>query len=278
MIKKVTLLTTLGAITLGIAIGVSANGIVQKVQSEIRGDFVIKTNGQIQTLKSVDGETVYPMLYEGTTYLPVRAIAELNNKDCVWYEDTKTIDIVDKTNSTVTDADKIVNGDISKQTPVPRQTSQPSQGGYDITNSTKITLDKAIEIVVNKAGVSENDLYSKNANYDYDHGQYIVEVEIDTKSTEYDAKIDAVSGNVLEWNSKNERVNSYINLNGVISLDKAIEIVVAEKNIDTNKILAKKASYDYERGKTVIGVEIYVDGFEYDVELDAMTGTVQKWN
>ena len=57
-----------------------------------------------------------------------------------------------------------------------------------------------------------------------------------------------------------------------------MEIVVAEKNIDTNKILAKKASYDYERGKTVIGVEIYVDGFEYDVELDAMTGTVQKWN
>ena len=60
--------------------------------------------------------------------------------------------------------------------------------------------------------------------------------------------------------------------------DKAMEIVVAEKNIDTNKILAKKASYDYERGKTVIGVEIYVDGFEYDVELDAMTGAVQKWN
>lgn len=188
MIKKVTLLTTLGAITLGIAIGVSANGIVQKVQSEIRGDFVIKTNGQIQTLKSVDGETVYPMLYEGTTYLPVRAIAELNNKEVVWYEDTKTIDIVDKANSTVTDADKIVNGDISKQTPVPRQTSQPSQGGYGITNSTKITLDKAIEIVVNKAGVSENDLYSKNANYDYDHGQYIVEVEIDTKSTECEQK------------------------------------------------------------------------------------------
>ena len=25
-------------------------------------------------------------------------------------------------------------------------------------------------------------------------------------------------------------------------------------------------------------IEIYVDGFEYDVELDAMTGTVQKWN
>lgn len=161
MIKKVTLLTTLGAITLGIAIGVSANGIVQKVQSEIRGDFIIKTNGQIQTLKSVDGETVYPMLYEGTTYLPIRAIAELNNKEVVWYEDTKTIDIVDKTNSTVTDADKIVNGDISKQTPVPRQTSQPSQGGYDITNSTKITLDKAIEIVVNKAGVSETNLIFK---------------------------------------------------------------------------------------------------------------------
>ena len=60
--------------------------------------------------------------------------------------------------------------------------------------------------------------------------------------------------------------------------DALLQIVVAEKNIDKNKILAKKASYDYERGKTVIGVEIYVDGFEYDVELDAMTGAVQKWN
>ena len=59
---------------------------------------------------------------------------------------------------------------------------------------------------------------------------------------------------------------------------KTLEKFAKEKNIDKNKILAKKASYDYERGKTVIGVEIYVDGFEYDVELDAMTGAVQKWN
>ena len=35
MIKKVTLLTTLGAITLGIAIGVSANGLYKKYNRKL---------------------------------------------------------------------------------------------------------------------------------------------------------------------------------------------------------------------------------------------------
>lgn len=73
MNKRLTAINATGALAAGIVVGASANGIIQKVQSELRGDFVIKTNGQVQTLKNVNGETVYPMLYERTTYLPVQA-------------------------------------------------------------------------------------------------------------------------------------------------------------------------------------------------------------
>ena len=198
MIKKVTLLTTLGAIILGIAIGVSANGIVQKVQSEIRGDFVIKTNGQIQTLKSVDGETVYPMLYEGTTYLPVRAIAELNNKEVVWYEDTKTIDIVDKTNSTVTDADKIVNGkqELQETTIAPVQTQNPNQ---NMQQSVNISLEQAKELAVNKAGVTYNQVQFKKAKLDFEDGRWEYEIEFIKDYIEYEAEIDARTGVFYKW-------------------------------------------------------------------------------
>ena len=80
MNKRLTAINAIGALAAGIVVGASANGIIQKVQSELRGDFVIKTNGQVQTLKNVNGETVYPMLYERTTYLPVQAY--INYKNC----------------------------------------------------------------------------------------------------------------------------------------------------------------------------------------------------
>lgn len=273
MNKKMTALAATGALAIGIVVGASANGIIEKVQSEIRQDFTIKVNGQVQTLKNVNGEVVYPMLYEGTTYLPIRAISELNNKDVVWYEDTKTVDIVDKKGSTVTDADKIVSGDQGTQTPAPTQPSKPSDIPSTVTGAT-VTLDKAVEIALTKAGVAATDLYEKNVDYDYDKGKYIIDVEIETKDTSYDAKIDAVTGDVLEWKTKTERKNANINLASAISLDRAIEIVATEKNISLSQALAKKASYDYERGKTVIDVEIYVDGAEYDVVLDAVSGMI----
>ena len=58
MNKKLTALLTTGALAAGIVVGASANGIIQKVQSELRGDFVVQTNGQIQTLKNANGEVV----------------------------------------------------------------------------------------------------------------------------------------------------------------------------------------------------------------------------
>ena len=275
MNKKITAIAATGALALGIVVGASANGIIEKVQAELRGDFVIKTNGQVQTLKNANGEVVYPLLYQGTTYLPVRAISELNNKEVVWYEDTKTVDIVDKQGNTVTDADKVVAGEKDNpQTPTPEPA--PSQNIPDAVADAKVTLDKAVEIAAAKAGITAAELYTKNADYDYENGKYVIDVEIDTKDTEYDAKIDAVSGEIIEWKSNTDRKNANINLTGAISLDRAIEIVIAEKNIPAGQILAKKASYGYERGKTVVDVEIYVDGAEYDVELDAVSGAIIK--
>lgn len=37
----------------------------------------VKYNGHLQEFKNVNGEIVYPILYQGTTYLPVRAVCEM---------------------------------------------------------------------------------------------------------------------------------------------------------------------------------------------------------
>lgn len=107
-------------------------------------------------------------------------------------------------------------------------------------NGAKITLDRAIEFALEKAGVSAASLYTKNADYDYENEQYVIDVEIDTKDTEYEAKINAVSGEIIKWKSKNDRKNVNINLTGVISLDRAIEIVIIEIIFRQDKSLQRK--------------------------------------
>lgn len=208
MNKKLTAVITTGALAAGIVVGASANGIIQKVQSELRGDFVVQTNGQVQTLKNANGEVVYPMLYEGTTYLPVRAIAELNNKEVVWYEDTKTIDIVDKKTSTVTDADKIVNGNQGTQTPAPTQPSQPAQPAQPAQTpqpaqnnqqNTNISLEQAKELALQKAGLSASQVQFKKAKLDFDDGRWEYEIEFINNFVEYEAEIDAQTGAFYKW-------------------------------------------------------------------------------
>ena len=79
----------------GIVIGVSAQTLFQKVQAEIRDDFTIVVDGMEKTFKTADGKIAYPLLYNGTTYLPLRAIGELMGKTVYWYEEDKRIELKD---------------------------------------------------------------------------------------------------------------------------------------------------------------------------------------
>ena len=100
-------------IVLAFGAGVVAKNVFDVVSAEIRTDFVIEIDGVKQVFKNVDGEKVYPLLHDGTTYLPLRAIGEIMGKKVYWHEKDKKIEIKDEksTVSTVTDADVIYNSE-----------------------------------------------------------------------------------------------------------------------------------------------------------------------
>lgn len=56
-------------------------------------DCHIVIDGVDRTFYNVSGEEVHPILYNGTTYLPVRAIGELMGENVDWNEETLTITI-----------------------------------------------------------------------------------------------------------------------------------------------------------------------------------------
>lgn len=88
--------TTKAAVTLLSAAAIFASGVVADdlisfVQAELHKDLTIIIDGYTQDFRDANGSPVYPLMYNGTTYLPVRAIGNLMGKDVSWDEATQTI-------------------------------------------------------------------------------------------------------------------------------------------------------------------------------------------
>ena len=71
--------------------GVLASGTIQKITADWRPDIKVIVDGQTQTFKDANGNAVYPITYNGSTYLPLRAIGGLMGKDVGWNGATNTV-------------------------------------------------------------------------------------------------------------------------------------------------------------------------------------------
>ena len=68
-----------------------------------------------ENIKFDDGtEAPYSILYNGTTYLPLRKTAELLGKEVYWNGDSKTVSVVDKGSKTIVAEKTDANGNIWK--------------------------------------------------------------------------------------------------------------------------------------------------------------------
>lgn len=73
------------------ATGMFADTLVSTIQAELHKDLTIIVDGEKQTFQDANGAIVYPIMYNGTTYLPVRAIGGLMGKNVGWDGATQTI-------------------------------------------------------------------------------------------------------------------------------------------------------------------------------------------
>jgi hypothetical protein len=68
---------------------------LKEVDVLLNADIKIKNDNILFTATDVNSNIVLPISYNGTTYLPIRAISELFNKEVNWNNDTQTITITD---------------------------------------------------------------------------------------------------------------------------------------------------------------------------------------
>ena len=77
-----------GALALCLTAGA---GAVSQADVQLRPDMTILIDGKEQTFYNAEGQEVQPILCDGTTYLPVRAVASALGLDVEWIQETSTI-------------------------------------------------------------------------------------------------------------------------------------------------------------------------------------------
>lgn len=92
--KKKKLLSALAltlALVCAFSLGATASNGIQAIQANLDSTISVKLNGETQILKDANGTRIFPITYNGSTYLPVRAVAELTGLGVDWDQATKSV-------------------------------------------------------------------------------------------------------------------------------------------------------------------------------------------
>ena len=139
-------LVTLLMLSLTITVFASINRGITVTYADIK----LNINGSIITPKDAAGNTVEPFIYNGTTYLPVRAVADALNSTVTWDQMTKTVTIIGGGSGTTIPTDPTTQKLIDVLPPYTGSTSSYykffpstgsesiSMGGVDYKNSLRI--------------------------------------------------------------------------------------------------------------------------------------------
>lgn len=230
------------------------------ITAELRDDFTVVVDGAARTFADANGKTVYPLLYQGSTYLPIRAIGELMGKTVSWDGKTNTVTL---SGSEVTDADTFSGG-----TAPSAPDTKPSSAGT-------LTVEEAKTAALSHAGVSASQATFTKQKLEREGGRQVYDMEFYTDSNEYEYEIDASTGAVISCESEST-VRQPAAAGTAITQAKAQEIALTQvPGADASHV--RKLKLDRDDGRQIYEVEIVYNGMEYEMDIDASTGAVLKY-
>ena len=230
----------------------------------LRPDYTIIIDGTARTFRDANGQTVSPLLYNGSIYLPIRAIGEIMGKTVSWNGNTDTVTLTGDTDP-VTDFD----------------TNHPSGGtGGTGSTGTSVTLESAKATALEDAGVAASQATFVRAQLDWDDGRQVYDVEFVVASgntyLEYDYEIDAATGRVLSVDRDAEYYRPTTGGTGTtITEEQARQIALAKVPGATASDI--RLHLDRDDGRYEYEGSIFYNYMEYEFTIDATTGTIVDW-
>ena len=158
--------------------------------------------------------------------------------------------------------------DQSVETDGIRSTGTASQDGY-------IGVETAKQTALNHAGVTQDQLGYLEADYDYEDGRMVYEVEFAVGGVEYEYDIDAATGDILKYERDGEESwqqgqtsagTSGTSINGQAARD----IALAHAGVTQDQV--KELEVELDDGS--YQVEFKAGRYEYEYEISAADGSI----
>ena len=282
-----TLTVTLAGVrTTGTVTGTPDSGAQPRAISvQLRPDFTIVVDDTVRRFTDARGNAVYPMLYSGTTYLPIRAIGELMGKEVGWDSQrmTVTLSAPDNAGGLVTDADSFGStrpggtqgGDVDAVSSATERQGQTSSGGNDM-----ISVEEARSKALAHAGLAAGQVTFVKQKLEWDNGRRVYEIEFYTADRkEYDYEIDAYSGQVIsfDYDAENYQYTGGTANGGstaYIGAEKAKSIALKAAGVSAAQAKWMRCHLERDHGQWEYSVEFYYGDMEYEYEIDALTGRI----
>lgn len=130
-------------------------------------------------------------------------------------------------------------------------------------------------IAFEDAGIGPADAERLRIKHDRDDGRYRYEVEFAAGGSKYEYKIDASSGAILEYSVEKLPAVKPAPAGG-ITIEQAAAIALERVKGATMDDLHIRA--DRDDGRVVYEGAIWFDSYEYEFEVDALTGRITDWD
>lgn len=235
------------ALTSCLVLGTAAASQSQNVTATFRPDMKLKVNGTTYTVRDTTGKEVSPLIYNGTTYLPLASLGQLLGAEVSWDGATQTVLVSDTGSST--------------------------------GSASYVGEAKAKETALSHAGLSASQVTFLEVKLDRDDGRMVYEVEFYFGNKEYDYEIDASTGAIVgyDYDIENYTIpstgNTGTSSGNYITREKAQQLAQAKA---PNATLVK-LEFEYDDGRAVYEGELREGRTEYEFKIDASTGNFIQW-
>ena len=163
-------------------------------------------------------------------------------------------------------------------------TAAPTAAPTQAPSESYIGTERAKQIAFNRAGVSASQVKNLKVKLDTDDGRAIYEIEFDANGYEYDVDVDAVNGNVVDFDKDaiddddDEPKPTPAPAGDYIGAERAKKIAFNRAGISASQAEELEVELEREDGRMVCTVEFKAGGYEYEVEIDALTGEILDYD
>lgn len=157
-----------------------------------------------------------------------------------------------------------------------RDNVDANQGG---NTTVSMSEDEARSIALQRVGKTQDEVTFTRVRVDRENGVTVYDVYFYDNEKEYELSIDVDTKEVksykedyLTGNGNNTTSTNYI------GADKAREIVLNHAGLTSNDVRFNKVELDVDYGIATYELEFYYNYYEYDYEVDAVTGEILKYD